>query len=259
MDVAINFTVKWAVKDVQAFFTSCYGQNNRPEIEITPQGAVRCNGALLKGNEFCTRYSYNSADEFLQKRLKSEGFCGMLASADISGFEVHGPELEVQKLREELQFYLNELKGSNVPVVYWVKVDGAFFVPAKLSGTSVANAANSTVSVNVYWDIKDYLEFIKGVYDFQELTKQETEIRYYGFAMTGETAVCKEGYDSAQGFLTHLENVKEPFQAALRSATVSHIEVHGPASENEKLRGPLKDFKATFYSPIPGRAGSQQC
>merc|ERR1712072_1118950 len=140
-----------------------------------------------------------------------------MAAADVLALEVHGPQSELDELREPLK----EIAKDSV--VYWVKVDGAFYVPEKLAVESVAHAATSPVSVNVYWAISDYLEFIKGVYDFQELTKRETEIRYYGFAMTDDTAVCKEGYGSAQGFLTHLENVNQPFQAALQSASVSHI------------------------------------
>lgn len=189
----------------------------------------------------------------MERRLASENFRGMMKAADVLEFEVHGPPQELQKLREPLETILNSKKGAAASVVYWSKVEGAFFVPDKLASGSVKEAARSTVSVNVYWDIQDCLEFIKGVYDFQELTKTETEIRYYGFAMTGETAVCKEGYDSAQGFLTHLENVKGPLEAALRSAAISHIEVHGPQTELDKLRGPLKDFKVNYFSPLPAR------
>jgi hypothetical protein len=239
-DVAINLTVKWRVNRFKEFFAIL---DPSAVVEMTPKG-VQYNGELVMIETFVNGRSFDSATEVLMWAT-SDTFCGAMAHADIMDFEVHGPQSELDELREPLKEVIK------APVVYWVKVDGAFYVPEKtLAVESVKQAANSNVSVKVYWDITDYLEFIKGVYEFQELTKQETEIRYYGFAMTDDTAVCKEGYDSAQGFLTHLDNVKVPFQAALRSAVVSHIDIDGPKAEIDKLRRPLKDFKANFYSPL---------
>lgn len=244
-DVALNVMVKWDVKDFKTFF-----KHHDPSADVQIIGScltpprVSFNGKLLNDNMIVTKSSFDSADQFLRLFLDAAMQAKLLV-ADVVEFEAHGPQSELDKIRAPLEDVIK------VPVVYWAKVDGAFYVPEKLACASVAHAAHSPVSVDVYWKIKDYLEFIKGVCDFQELTKQEAEIRYYGFAMTDDTAVCKEGYDSAQGFLTHLDNVKQPFQAALQSADVSRIEVHGPSSECDKLRDPLKDFKVSFFTPLP--------
>merc|ERR1712228_766678 len=97
-------------------------------------------------------------------------------------------------------------------------------------------------------DIRDYAKFLAGVKDFQELTKQEEKVKYYGFCLCGAKAICREGYDSAEGFLDHLKNVDGPLKAAMEVADVARVEVHGPADEVEKLRAPLSSFPAVFWS-----------
>merc|ERR1719310_1469570 len=104
----------------------------------------------------------------------------------------------------------------------------------------------------VYWEIRDMPAFMGGGADFQALTKQEAEIKYYGFARNGSEAVCKEGYDSADGFLAHMTNVAGPWQAAIAAAAVARIEVHGPTAEVEKLRPHLKDLPVTYWGCADG-------
>lgn len=66
----------------------------------------------------------------------------------------------------------------------------------------------------------------------------------------GAKAICREGYDCAEGFLEHLRNVDRPLKLAMEVADVARVEVHGPAREVEKLREPLKSFPAAFW-PYP--------
>lgn len=102
----------------------------------------------------------------------------------------------------------------------------------------------------MYWDIRNYSKFLAGVKDFQDLTKREEKVKYYGFCMNGAKAICREGYDCAEGFLEHLQNVDVPLKAAIEVSDIVRIEVHGPASEVDKLREPLKSFPAVFW-PYP--------
>merc|ERR1712139_615215 len=64
----------------------------------------------------------------------------------------------------------------------------------------------------------------------------------------GARAICREGYDCAEGFLEHLQNVDGPLKAAMDVADVVRVEVHGPVPEVDKLREPLKNFPAVFWS-----------
>jgi hypothetical protein len=56
------------------------------------------------------------------------------------------------------------------------------------------------------------------------------------------------GYQDADGALAHLENVGALLGELLKAADLTRLEVHGPANELAKLRGPLADFKPQFFT-----------
>lgn len=89
---------------------------------------------------------------------------------------------------------------------------------------------------------------------FQQLcerfvTKTQTEPKclYYGFSFSGDIAHCREGYVDAEGLLSHLENVADLLEEALKIADLVKLEIHGPEAELAKLRGPLADFQPQFF------------
>ena len=83
---------------------------------------------------------------------------------------------------------------------------------------------------------------------FVEKTSQEEKVLYYGFSFDGNSAHCREGYVDAEGLLAHLENIGEILAEALNISEIARLEVHGPAQELEKLRGPLADLNPAFYT-----------
>lgn len=82
---------------------------------------------------------------------------------------------------------------------------------------------------------------------FVARTRNEAGCEHYAFSYDGHTAHCREGYDDAAAVLAHLENVGPVLNEALKIAKVVRLEVHAPAGEIEKLRGPLAGLKPTFY------------
>ncbi len=93
------------------------------------------------------------------------------------------------------------------------------------------------------------LDEFKGLCEkFVEKTKQEPKALYYGFSFEGEEIHCREGYEDAQGLLTHLENVGSLLSEALKISDITRLEVHGPAEELAKLRGPLESLKPRFFT-----------
>ena len=61
-------------------------------------------------------------------------------------------------------------------------------------------------------------------------------------------AACRESYGDAEGVLCHLGNVDVPLKAVLAGpADLDHLEVHGPASEIEKLKPALGPLGAQFF------------
>ncbi|MDT8399756.1 MAG: hypothetical protein RQ899_14195 [Pseudomonadales bacterium] len=70
---------------------------------------------------------------------------------------------------------------------------------------------------------------------------------YYGFTFNGDEAHCREGYVNADALLTHLDNVKDLLESSLQIAELTHLEIHGPASELARLREPLAAMNPRFF------------
>lgn len=83
---------------------------------------------------------------------------------------------------------------------------------------------------------------------FIEKSKNEPGCLYYGFSFDGDQVHCREGYQDAEGVLAHLGNVSALLTELLKIADLTRLEIHGPAEELAKLRGPLADFKPQFFT-----------
>ena len=94
--------------------------------------------------------------------------------------------------------------------------------------------------------------FKAGVPAFIERTRQEKGCVHYAFSFDGDSAHCREGYDDAAAVLAHLDNVGALLQETLKIADLVRLEVHAPAAEIEKLRGPLANLKPQWYALEPG-------
>lgn len=82
---------------------------------------------------------------------------------------------------------------------------------------------------------------------FVEKTNDEPNCLYYGFSFDGNEAHCREGYKNAEGALAHLDNVGALLGEALKIASITRLEVHGPEEELAKLREPLADLNPQYF------------
>ncbi|GAB5561688.1 MAG: hypothetical protein SynsKO_33350 [Synoicihabitans sp.] len=83
---------------------------------------------------------------------------------------------------------------------------------------------------------------------FVERTKSEAGCLYYGFSFSENMMHCREAYADADGLLNHLQNVGPLIEEMLSTGvTIERLEVHGPAEEIEKLRGPMADLSPQFF------------
>jgi hypothetical protein len=105
-------------------------------------------------------------------------------------------------------------------------------------------------SIVPYFKVKgsDKEEFERLSERFVERTRNESKCLYYGWCFDGDQARCREGYEGAEGVLTHLENVGLLLEEALKMADLTRLEIHGPEAELAKLRGPLADYKPQFFT-----------
>jgi hypothetical protein len=82
---------------------------------------------------------------------------------------------------------------------------------------------------------------------FVEKTATEKENLFYGFTVSGDEIFCREGYETAEGILAHLDNIGELLAEMLKMADLTRLEVHGPAAELEKLKAPLAHLNPKWF------------
>jgi len=83
---------------------------------------------------------------------------------------------------------------------------------------------------------------------FVDKTATEKDNLFYGFSINGDEIFCREAYGSAESLLAHLENVAPVLAEMLKVADVIRVEVHGPASELEKLKQPMAHLNPAWFT-----------
>jgi quinol monooxygenase YgiN len=111
------------------------------------------------------------------------------------------------------------------------------------------NRLSGFVSLHPYFKVPlDKLDFLKGILpEFHAKTRGETGNLFYEFTINGDEVFCREGYANADALLEHLDNVGEMLAAALQFATLTRLEVHGPAAQLEKLKAPLAHLNPIWF------------
>ena len=111
------------------------------------------------------------------------------------------------------------------------------------------NRISDFVSLHPYFKVPpDKLQMLKEVLpEFVAKTREETQNLFYEFSINGDEVFCREGYVNAEALLLHLGNVAEMLEAAMKMAELIRIEVHGPAAELEKLKGPLAHLNPAWF------------
>jgi len=79
-------------------------------------------------------------------------------------------------------------------------------------------------------------------------TRMEPGCMHYAFSFSGNIAHCREGYVDAAALLAHRENVGELLGQALTISKIIRFEVHAPATEIDKLRGPMASRNPQFFT-----------
>ena len=114
----------------------------------------------------------------------------------------------------------------------------------------MSSLPNNFVSFHPYFKVHPgKIEAFKAALPaFMEKTGNEKKNLFYGFSINGDEVFCREGYVDAEGVLAHLDNVGALLAEALKISDLSRVEIHGPAAELEKLKGPLAHLKPAWFS-----------
>jgi quinol monooxygenase YgiN len=105
------------------------------------------------------------------------------------------------------------------------------------------------VSLHPYFKVHPgKLDALKAAFPaFIEKTAGEEKNLFYGFTINGDEIFCREGYADAEALLAHLAGVGAMLAEALTIADLTRLEVHGPATELDKLRGPLAHLNPVWF------------
>ena len=105
------------------------------------------------------------------------------------------------------------------------------------------------VTINPYFKCNEgkLAEFKELLPQFVEKTASEPACLYYGFTINDDVIFCREGYEGAEGLLTHLENVGSLLEQGLAISELIRLEIHGAEAELEKLREPLADLNPDWF------------
>lgn len=111
------------------------------------------------------------------------------------------------------------------------------------------NLLSNFVSLHPYFKVHPgkLEDFKGGLAAFVEKTANEERNVFYGFTVNGDEVFCREGYTDAEGLLAHLENIGALLAEALKIADLTRLEVHGPATELEKLKGPMAHLNPAWF------------
>ena len=82
---------------------------------------------------------------------------------------------------------------------------------------------------------------------FVAKTATEEKCLHYDFTINGDEIFCREMYAGAEGALAHAQNVGDLLGEALKISNLIRFELHGPAAELEKLKGPLAGLNPSWF------------
>jgi quinol monooxygenase YgiN len=111
------------------------------------------------------------------------------------------------------------------------------------------NSIERSVSLHPYFKAQPgQLDAIKLLlHEFVSKTRKEEKMLYYEFTMNGDEVFCREAYADADGALAHLTNVDALLKKMLTLSSLTRLEIHGPAEELEKLKGPLGPLNPAWF------------
>lgn len=107
-----------------------------------------------------------------------------------------------------------------------------------------------SVSLHPYFHVQPgKLEAVKKLLpEFVARTSTEKGVLFYEFTLNGDEVFCREAYVNAEAALDHLTNVGALLEQMLTVATLTRLEIHGPAAELDKLREPLGKLGPSWFA-----------
>jgi len=184
------------------------------------------------GSEVHVREGFKSAASLIS-HLKAVDvpLQAALKLSQVKRVEVHCPAQEIQRLRAEL----SSLGGT--PLQFFVKEPQAVMRPADHSG---AHGSDTMVSIGHYYKVPaEHLPATKqhGA-QMAEHAVSSDGVDHHAISMSDSGRMhVQHGYSDGEAAIAHLQSSHEHHAARLQKhATLENLEIHGPASEVEKIK-----------------------
>jgi len=109
--------------------------------------------------------------------------------------------------------------------------------------------SSNIVSIHPYFKVRQgQMDAFKAALpEFIEKARSEPNNLFYEFTINGDEVFCREAYVGAAGVLTHLANIAAPLLELLKIATITRLEVHGPAAELDQLRATMAPLNPAWF------------
>lgn len=106
----------------------------------------------------------------------------------------------------------------------------------------------------VYFEIVEgKLEEFKAVgLKLIRIARREQGCLFYAFSFNGYLAHFREGYKNAASLLAHLKDVAPLMPELMAISKITRLEVHGPATELDKLRDALAGRNPEWFALAEG-------
>ena len=112
------------------------------------------------------------------------------------------------------------------------------------------NYPTNVVSIHPYFKVHpgQLATFKAALPTFIEKTRTEKGNLFYEFTVNGDEVFCREAYIGAAAVLAHLDNIGPELAELLKIATLTRLELHGPAAELDQLRGPMAQMNPAWFT-----------
>ena len=109
--------------------------------------------------------------------------------------------------------------------------------------------SSNVVSIHPYFKAKPgkLAEAKAMLPQFVALVQSEKLTLQYDFTVNGDEIHCRESYVGAEGLLVHAGDVGALLAEFLKLVDIIRVEIHGPAAELEKLKGPMAGLNPAWF------------
>jgi len=202
-------------------------------------------GFANAGNKILCREGYKSAAGFLahvaEVKDELEGLIKQVGKENVK-ISCSGPKAELEKIKPHMD--------GRLTIKYAELDSGALLMNALPSGCSDSHITILPEFIVPEGKLQEFLNGFEKFYNASKNGAGAAGMLYYGFAVSGNSVFCREGYTNVESVMKHREDIKELLPEPMKVVGENGIKINvvGPASEVEKMRAKLEERGAIVWT-----------